>query len=144
MKYKTIKQRGFTLVEVIIVVAILSALTAAAIYALAPGDKISSAEEAGLTQILVSRIPAELVQYKLKNNSLTGFKFSSDNKSFIEAWPGVKAGTKNKFTVKPTELVLEIEASFDTAELVRLLRAMQNVGVSTKSGNVVVVTYTLG
>ena len=144
MKHKTIEQRGFTLVEVIIVVAILAALTAATLYALAPGDKISSAEEAGLTQILVSRIPAELVQYKLKNKSLTGFKFSDNNISFIQAWPGIKTGTKNKVTVKATQLALEVQISFDTTKLVSLLQEMRHVTVSTKSDNVLVVTYTIG
>ena len=136
------KQHGFTLIEVIIVVAILSALTASAIYALSPGDKISSAEETGLKQILISRVPTELTQHRLKNADISGFKFSDDNVAFMEAWPGVKKVNKPKFTAAAQKLTLEMETTFDASDLEDTLSAMQNVNASITS-KVLQVVYTI-
>ena len=121
------KQRGFTLIEVIIVVAILAALTASAIYSLSPGDKILSAEEAGLKQILISRVPTELVQYRLKNDDVSGFKLSDNSVAFMGAWPGIKKTNKLKFTPAAQKLTLEMETKFDADNLKNTLNAMQNV-----------------
>ena len=127
------KQHGFTLIEVIIVVAILSALTASAIYALSPGDKISSAEESGLKQILISRVPTELTQHRLKNADISAFKFSNNSVAFMKAWPGVKDTNKLKFTPTAQKLTLEMETTFDASDLKDTLSAMQNVTASITS-----------
>ena len=131
-KYK--KQSGFTLIEVIIVVAILSALTASAIYALSPGDKISSAEETGLKQILISRVPTELTQHRLENGDISGFQLSADSLAFMRAWPGVKNTNKLKFTPTTQKLTLEMETTFDADDLRSTLATMQNVtaGITNK------------
>ncbi len=139
---RSTKHGGFTLIEVIIVVAVLAALTASAIYALAPGDKISSAEEAGLKQILISRVPTELTQHRLKNGDVSGFKLSDNSVVFMENWPGVKKSNKLKFTPTAQKLTLEMETTFDATNLMNSLAAMQNVtaGISSK---VLKVEYTV-
>ncbi len=136
------KHSGFTLIEVIIVVAVLAALTASAIYALSPGDKISSAEEAGLKQILISRVPTELTQHRLKNGDVSGFKLSANSVVFMENWPGVKKSNKLKFTPTAQKLTLEMETTFDATDLMNALAAMQNVtaGITSK---VLKVEYTV-
>ena len=130
---KTSSQRGFTLIEVIVVVAILAALTASAIYALSPGDKISLAEETGLKQILISRVPTELTQHRLKNADISGFELSDDSEAFMAAWPGVKKNNKLKFTAAAQKLTLEMETTFDASDLKDTLTAMQNVTASIAS-----------
>jgi len=130
--------RGFTLIEVIIVVAILAALAASAIYALSPGDKISAAEETGLRQILVSRVPTELTQHRLKNSDISKFKFSSDNVAFMKNWPGV---LEPKFTIAQRKLTLEMETTFDAAALRDTLTTMQGVTASINSAKVLKVEY---
>ena len=139
---RSTKHGGFTLIEVIIVVAVLTALTASAIYALAPGDKISSAEEAGLKQILISRVPTELTQHRLKNGDVSGFKLSDNSVVFMENWPGVKKSNKLKFTPTAQKLTLEMETTFDATNLMNTLTAMQNVtaGITSK---VLKVEYTV-
>ena len=131
---KTLKlkrHKGFTLIEVIIVVAILSALTASAIYSLSPGDKITSAEETGLKQILISRVPTELIQHRLKKGDVSGFKLSTGGDvAFMQAWPGVKAASTPKFTPAATKLTLEMETTFNATNLMNTLKAMQNVDAS--------------
>ena len=122
--------RGFTLIEVIIVVAILSALTASAIYALSPGDKIQVAEETGLKQILISRVPTELTQHRLKNGNLSTFRFATNNVAFMKAWPGVKDTNKLKFTPASQKLTLEMETTFDASNLRDTLSSMQHVSAS--------------
>lgn len=136
------EQGGFTLIEVIIVVAILAALTASTIYALSPGDKISSAEEAGLKQILMSRVPTELTQHRLKNGDVSGFKLSDDNVAFISAWPGVKKTKSVKFTPAAQKLVLEMETTFDASDLRSTLAAMQNVTAAI-TNKVLKIEYTI-
>ena len=135
-------QSGFTLIEVIIVVAILSALTASAIYALSPGDKISSAEETGLKQILISRVPTELTQHRLSNADISGFELSDDSTAFMEAWPGVKKTNKLKFAPAAQKLTLEMETTFNASDLKDTLEAMQNVtaGITNK---VLKIEYTI-
>ena len=139
---KSSKRSGFTLIEVIIVVAILSALTASAIYALSPGDKISSAEETGLKQILISRVPTELTQHRLKNGDISTFKLSNNNVAFMKAWPGVKTTPNPKFTVAPQKLTLEMETTFNASDLKDTLGSMQNVtaGITNK---VLKIEYTI-
>ena len=136
------KHGGFTLIEAIIVVAILSALTASAIYALAPGDKISSAEEAGLKQILISRVPTELTQHRLKSSDVSSFRLSDNSVVFMENWPGVKKSNKLKFTPAAQKLTLEMETTFDATNLKDTLAAMQNVNASIAS-KVLKVEYTV-
>ena len=133
---------GFTLIEAIIVVAILAALTASAIYALAPGDKISSAEEAGLKQILISRVPTELTQHRLKSGDVSGFKLSDNSVVFMENWPGIKKSNKLKFTPTAQKLTLEMETTFDATNLKDSLVAMQNVTASI-TNKVLKVEYTV-
>ena len=136
------KHNGFTLIEVIIVVAILSALTASAIYSLAPGDKITTAEEAGLKQILISRVPTELIQHRLKNGDVSAFKLASNSTAFMGAWPGVKTNNKLKFTPAAKKLTLEMETTFDATSLESTLDTMPNV-VADVSNNVLKVEYTV-
>ena len=136
------KYGGFTLIEAIIVVAILTALTASAIYALSPGDKIASAEEAGLKQILISRVPTELTQHRLKNGDLSGFKLSDNSVVFMENWPGVKKTNKLKFTPTAQRLTLDMETTFDAANLMSTLAAMQSVNASI-TNKVLKVEYTI-
>ena len=139
---KLSKSGGFTLIEAIIVVAVLAALTASAIYALSPGDKISSAEEAGLRQILVSRIPTELTQHRLKNDDLSGFKIADNSVAFMQNWPGVKTSNKLKFTPTAPKLTLEMETTFDATNLAGTLAAMPNVTASIAS-QVLKIEYTI-
>ena len=131
--FKAKKSTGFTLIEVIIVVAILSALTASAIYSLAPGDKITSAEETGLKQILISRVPTELVQHRLKNGDVSAFKLADDNAAFMQEWPGVKATNKLKFTSAAQKLDLEMETTFDATKLAKTLDTMPNVAAKVET-----------
>ena len=133
-------QSGFTLIEVIIVVAILSALTASAIYALSPGDKISSAEETGLKQILISRVPTELTQHRLSNGDISTFKLSDDSTAFMGAWPGVKKNNKLKFTPAAQKLTLEMETSFNASDLKDTLGSMQNV-TARLTNKVLIIEY---
>ena len=139
---KPTKQSGFTLIEVIIVVAILSALTASAIYAISPGDKISSAEETGLKQILISRVPTELTQHRLKNGDISTFKLSSNNVAFMKAWPGVKTTPDPEFTIAAQKLTLEMETTFNASDLSSTLAAMQNVNASI-TNDVLKIEYTV-
>ena len=137
------KSTGFTLIEVIIVVAILSALTASAIYSLAPGDKITSAEETGLKQILISRVPTELIQHRLKNSDVSAFKLAVNSAAFMQAWPGVKTTNKLKFTPAATKLTLEMETTFDATSLASTLSTMQNIAANVDSNKVLKVEYTV-
>ena len=139
---KLARQRGFTLIEVIIVVAILAALTASSIYALSPGDKILSAEETGLKQILISRVPTELTQYRMENGSLTNFKLSDDSVAFMKSWPGVKGNNKVKFTPAAQKLTIEMETTFNATNLESTLKAMQNVTASI-TNKVLTVEYNI-
>ena len=142
---KTLKlkrHKGFTLIEVIIVVAILSALTASAIYSLSPGDKITSAEETGLKQILISRVPTELIQYRLTNGSVKDFKLSSNSVAFMKAWPGVKATPDPKFALAAPTLTLEMQTTFDATKLEEILDTMPNITAKV-TNKVLKVEYTV-
>ena len=83
-----IKQNnGFTLIEILVSVAILSVLASIAIYSVKVSDKISETEALGLRQTLINYIPEQVKLYYLRGDSTAWSNRVSEIRSEMANWP---------------------------------------------------------
>ena len=113
------KSRGFTLVEILLVVTILAVITAGAIFYLSPTSNVDNANKVALEQILIGKIPTAILQYKLNNNnSLTGFKLHDGGGSvddYIDSWPGINKSKTQTLSVAADKVTIVLFPSDETA-----------------------------
>ena len=81
---------GFTLIEVLIAVAITAVLASIAIYNVKFGDKISEAEALVLQQALMNYIPQQVRQYYLRGDRTAWSSKVSQIQNEMADWPNLQ------------------------------------------------------
>ena len=81
------QNNGFTLIEILISIAILSVLASIAIYSVKINDKISEAEALELRQILISYVPQQIKLYYPRGDYLAWTRRISEIHSEMADWP---------------------------------------------------------
>ena len=84
------KHDGFTLVEILIAVAILTLLTSAAIYSINSTGKISVADELLLRQVLTNYIPEQVKRYYLSGDSVAWADKVSQIEDEMASWSHIQ------------------------------------------------------
>lgn len=88
-------ERGFTLIEIVIVTAILAVLAGAGIYALTTSGQITDAQVSVARGILINQLPNAVVSHHTRNNGIqAGFTFAgAGNGVALPDFPGDGSAT---------------------------------------------------
>lgn len=137
---KVYRNCGFTLIEVILVIAILAIITSATIFGINAKDKIATAEVLALQQILIVQIPKEIQKYYVRNNSSAWTQRLAEIQVEMEQWPGLDTTKRKRATVYDGNgLMLQFETQYGqsiNAQLrATLKRSPMVVSINSASSN---------
>ena len=106
--------KGFTLVEILVTLTIISILLAAAVYVIPVKSTLTQADLIGLKQVLLINIPQRIQQGYAQNNRPRWQSSVTKIKGEIKNWPGISSTRPNDATesgVGSLELKLFLESS---------------------------------
>ena len=145
-KNKKRAERGFTLIEIVIVTAILAVLAGAGIYALTTSGQITDAQVSVARGILINQLPNAVISHHTRNNGIqAGFTFAgTGNGGTLPDFPGDGSATLGvDATDDEVEITLRGYGNDVVARITRGLDALEIVKSVSSQSNTVAVTYGL-
>ncbi len=137
-------ERGFTLIEIVIVTAILAVLAGAGIYALTTSGQITDAQVAVARGILINQLPNAIVSHHTRNNGIRAdFTFAgAGNGGTLRDFPGDGSA---RLDVTPADNEVKITLSgYDRDVVNRIMSGLAaSAIVKSASSQTASVTYGL-
>ena len=138
-------QRGFTLIEIVIVTAILAVLAGAGIYALTTSGQITDAQVSVARGILINQLPNAVVSHHTRNNGIqAGFTFAgAGDGGALPDFPGDGSATLSVDDAD-NEVTVTLRG-YDDDVAGRIIRGLGNLEIvkNTPSTQSPVITYGL-
>jgi len=129
---------GFTLIEVLVTVAVLAVLTSAALYSMSAGDKISDAEALVLQQALLGHVPEQMQRYYLRGDVAAWASRVAEIQSEMASWEHLQSAPRSAAVYRGDGITLRFQTSYNERQrnnqLRDLLRASPVVAEVTTSG----------
>ena len=110
MKVK--QNHGFTLIEILITVAILAILASITIYNMEGGDKISETETVVLRQALMHYIPEQIKHYYLRNERAAWAGRVTQIQNEMASWPHLQSTPRTATVYKDNGIVLKFKTNY--------------------------------
>ena len=108
----TKQNQGFTLLEILVAVAILAVLASVAIYNFKGGDKISGAETVVLRQALMNYIPEQIKLYYLRADSTAWTNRVAHIQNEMANWPHLQSSPRTATVYKNDGITLKFRTSY--------------------------------
>ncbi len=147
------RQRGFSVLEILIATVLISLLVTSGLYYANVGDKADTVDIATSKAVLVVRFPEALLSVYAKKQTLLGASEGDLTKT-----GSVRTGIPATWEVaggddKPTATALSVKLTFEKSEVVEVLKTylddskdttlVSEVAVDSDNGKVLTVTYRL-
>ena len=139
--------RGFTLIELMIVVAILVIIISAFYWMSSPQSKIKDTNFLALKQVLIVNIPQELNKYYLRSSTASWRTKVSEIEGEMEDWVGLEEDSPSAKVYSTRGLKLSFTTNLDEdhnnelKDLLKKLPMVQSVEVSDTDNKKFVVKY---
>jgi len=129
---------GFTLIEVLVTVAVLAVLTSVALYSMSAGDKISEAEGLVLQQALLGYIPEQMQRYYVRGDAAAWTNRVAEIQSEMAGWEHLQSAPRSAAVYRRDGITLRFQTSYQDRQrnnrLRDVLRASPVVEEVTTSG----------
>ena len=106
------RNHGFTLLEILVAVAILAVLTSVTIYNFKSGDKISEAEAIALKQALMRDIPEQIKRYYLRGDRTAWSNSVARIQNKMANWPHLQSAPRTATVYKDNGIELKFRTHY--------------------------------
>ncbi|MBC6413900.1 MAG: prepilin-type N-terminal cleavage/methylation domain-containing protein [Chromatiales bacterium] len=116
------KNYGFTLIEILIAIAVIAVLSSVAIYNVNFTDKVSTADELLLKQVLTDYIPQQVMLYYLSTDSTAWADKVAQIQNEMASWQHIKKTSAIARVYKGDGIELNFNTVYEEQERNKQLR----------------------